>query len=363
MHYVIPNVQGLKTTRTRRRERDPRGKKLLFQVAQLHYERGQSKTAIADSLGVSVTQVVRLIREASAQGIVRITVSAPRHVALEEALGSTFGLRDVRVIAHSPDDGGLRTHLGREAARLFLELVRPRMKVGLGSGRTMYELVAALPQRPMPIEILPLALIVDQSLDVRSIDAMTLVTTLWFKFRPDAKALRMGLTFPGASLEKVRSLRDELLGPVLTRHLYNNFANTDILFFSASQPRQDSQIVDVTRTLGIGVPELKERGAVGDFLFRPVDGKGHEVDVGLEPFVLGIPLTLLRDVASANKKPVVLVAGGRDKLPVIRAGLEARYFNTLITDDDTASALLDDANGRREGGERESEPSCSIGGS
>lgn len=312
---------------------------MLFQVAQLHYEGRQSKTAIAASLGVSVTQVVRLIREASAQGIVQITVTAPRHVALERALGTRFGLRDVRVIPSSLDDGTLRSHLGREAARLFLEVARPGAAIGLGSGRTMYEMVAALPQRPMPIEILPLALIVDQSSEVRSIDAMTLVTTLWFKFRPDATALRMSLTFPGASLDKVRSLRDELFGTALTRHLDRRFESADAFFFSASHPRNDSQIVDVTRALGIDVPELRARGAVGDFLFRPVDARGHEVDVGLEPFVLGIPLTLLSGVARAGQKPVVLVAGGQDKVPIIRAGLEAGYFNTLITDDDTAIAL------------------------
>lgn len=342
---------GLKRTA---HQKAARGEKLFFQVAQLHYEGRQSKTAIAKRLGVSVTQVARLLREASAQGIVRISVTAPRQIALEGELATRFGLRDARVIPVSSDEADLRSHLGREAARLFLEVARPGTKVGIGSGRTMYEVVASLPQQPIPIEIFPLALIVDQSSEVRSVDAMTLVTTLWFKFRPHARALRMSLTFPGVSLEKVRSLRDELFGLAFTRHLNRYFENADAFFFSASHPRKDSQIVDITRVLGIGVPELHERGAVGDFLFRPVDAKGKEIDVGIEPFVLGIPLELLKSVAEEGRKPVVLIAGGKEKVPVILAGLEAHYFNTLITDDDTASMLLTGARGRREGEECES---------
>jgi len=246
----------------------------------------------------------------------------------------------------------LRSHLGREAARLFCEIAQPGTKIGIGSGRTIYELVSALPQRPTPVSIFPLALIVDQSTEVRSVDAMTLVTTLWFKFRPDARALRMSMTFPGVPLEKIRSLRTDLFSPGLVHDLNTYFETADAFFFSASQPRKDSQIVDITRELGIDVPELRERGAVGDFLFRPVDAEGVQIDVGVEPFVLGIPLELLKRASEEGQKPVVLVAGGKEKVSIIRAGLAAHYFNTLITDDETASMLLTRARGQREGEKR-----------
>ena len=320
----------------RRNSHDP---KSLFRVAQLHHEDRKSKTAIARHLGVSVTQVARLLREAAHQGIVRVSVEAPRHAEVEAELSKRFALREVRVLAAARDEASVRSQLAQEAARLFMDVARPGAKIGIGSGRTMFEMVAALPQQATKVEVFPLALIADQSSEVRGVDAMTLVTTVWFKFRPDAHARRMTL-LPGVPFDTLRTLRQELFDSRFMDGLETYFRSADAFFFSASHPRKDSQINDITDYLGIGVHGLRERGAVGDVLFRPVDASGAPVNIGIDPFVLGISLDALRTVSGDASKPVVLVAGGKQKLSIVLAGLKAHYFNTMITDDETAEALL-----------------------
>ncbi len=324
--------------------------KLLFTVAQLFYEQGRSKTEIAKELRVSVTHASRLLREALSRGLVEISVRAPRHEAIERRLAATFGLREARVISSVPDETSLRAHLGAEAARMFGSIVRDGLRIGIGSGRTMYELINALPERAIAIEILPLALIADQSMEVRSIDATTLVNTLWFKFRPAAKALKMNLAFPAISLERLRSLLRTLFQPAFLDDFQQQLKRAYACFFSASQLRKDSQILDITGAHDVSFDQLKELGVVGDYLFRTVDSEGRPVSVGLDEYVLGVTLDTLREISSNPEKWVVLVAGGREKTVVIEAGLSARYFNTLITDDETAEYLLRTQERRSPGG-------------
>jgi len=237
------------------------------------------------------------------------------------------------------DEAARREQLGREAARCFRDVAASGARIGIGSGRTMYEFVSALSHQPSAVELFPVALIADESTEVRSIDAMTLVTLAWFKLRPDARAFRMVLTFPGVSLDKVRAVRETLFDAGLSEDLDRYFASADAFFFSASQPRKDSQIVEITSRFGIGVRDLVERGVVGDILFRTVDENGKAVDVGLEPFISSVPLEILKTQAAQCSKVVALVAGGAEKVPVIQATLRARYCNTLITDDETAQLL------------------------
>lgn len=314
--------------------------KLLFAVAQLHFEQAKTRTEIAKDLGVSAMHVSRLLREAIKRGIVRISVRAPRHEALEHRLATKFGLRDVRVVSAISDETSLRAQLGAEAARIFRDVAVEGARVGLGSGRTMYEMVKAIPEHPLAVELFPLAVIADQSTEVRSLDATTLVTTLWFKFRPAAKAMKMNLTFPAVPADALRSLFATYFDARFLTELRDYIRTANALFFSASHLRKDSQILDITDPQGVSFEDLGAKGVAGDYLFRTIDAQGQSLAVGLDDYVLGVGLETLGELATMNDKTVALVAGGPEKAIVIAAGLQAGYFNTLITDDETAARLL-----------------------
>lgn len=315
--------------------------KVAFSVSQLFYEEGWTKSDIAKKLGVSVTHVSRLLREAHKLGIVRISLRSPRHEAIEQELASAFGLREVRVITACEDEAALRAHLGTEAAALFVQISRAGSRLGIGSGRTMYEMVKALPERPLAVEIFPLALITDRSPEVRSVDAATLVNTVWFKCRPNARALKGGLlSFPGVSSAELRSFVEKTLSPSFIESFHQLVVNADALFFSGSQLRKDSQILDITRERGLDLAELQQLGVVGDLLFRTVDENGKLVNVGIEQYSLAPDLETLKQLSRDRSKSIALVAGGRDKHSIVRAGLKAGCFNVLLTDDETASELI-----------------------
>jgi DNA-binding transcriptional regulator LsrR (DeoR family) len=78
------------------------------------------------------------------------------------------------------------------------------------------------------------------------------------------------------------------------------------------------------------------RGAVGDVLSHFIDKDGNPVHTGIEDRLISTPLETLRQLDN-----VVGVAAGKNKVEGIRAALRGRYLDILVTDEETAQALID----------------------
>ena len=81
---------------------------------------------------------------------------------------------------------------------------------------------------------------------------------------------------------------------------------------------------------------LQKQGAVGDILSHFIDIHGHLIDSDLEKRLMSPPLTKIE-----NFNNVVGVAGGPHKIEAIYATLMGSYLDVLITDEDTAAAILE----------------------
>ena len=83
------------------------------------------------------------------------------------------------------------------------------------------------------------------------------------------------------------------------------------------------------------IAPLKAKGAVANMLCYFVDAAGRLVDHEVNGRVMAIGLDVVSQVPN-----VVLAAGGKRKVAAILAALKAVSTNVLITDSDTATALL-----------------------
>lgn len=107
---------------------------------------------------------------------------------------------------------------------------------------------------------------------------------------------------------------------------------------------------DLTRSLlvrdalprDVTAGELVSLGGVGDIIGNILDADGNPVAHDLNNRLIGLTLDDLRQVPN-----VILAAGGAHKVPIIRAALRAGIVNTLVTDENTATALLDEDQPRR----------------
>lgn len=305
----------------------------------MFYEQSLSKSEIARRTSLSVTHVNRLLREGTRSGVVEIRINPRSAQSLESSLIRVFGLRDARVVASSVDVESTRVDLGRAAATLFDELVSDATSVGIGSGKTLFEMASRLPERPRAISIYPANLIVEQDLRVTGVSANSVSTIAWFRSRPSAKAWRLEMFFPGMTRETLTDYANELSRTHALEQLRENISALDVYFLGASDFRKDSQLFRLRNQLAEETNTCPP--AVGDVAFNLLDGSGGEVDFGLEEMVMKVPASVLRKHVVEGQRLVVLLAGGKKKSAVIAAALSARLCNVLVTDSDVAEELLE----------------------
>ena len=312
----------------------------LVAVSRLFYEQQLSKTQIGERLQMSITHVNRLLKEAVRRKIVEISIKAPNSEDLEQQLKEQFGLKDAIVIAMPEEGEYLRTELGQAGADYFEKHVGDGSKVGIGSGRTIFEFCIALKEKPRKVDFSPIAVFAQRDLLVKGIDSNTAVNIAWFKGRPEAKASRVELFFPNEDASSVEKLTQKLKRNAVVERFADHIDDLDFYFFSCSQLRKDSQLVEIAETCGKGIKDLQRSGVIGDFLFSTIDKEGKYVPNCIQKRCLYIDLKSLKRASASKQRSVVLMAGGREKFPVIRAGLVAGLFNVLITDVGTAQSLL-----------------------
>ena len=80
---------------------------------------------------------------------------------------------------------------------------------------------------------------------------------------------------------------------------------------------------------------LQKNDAVADICSRIITRDGRICSETLDSRTIGIELDELR-----KKEYSIAVAGGKEKLPAVQAGLRSGVFNILITDEYIALNLL-----------------------
>ena len=314
--------------------------KNLVTVSRLFYESQLSKTQIGERLHISITHVNRLLKEAIRRGVVQIKVKAPHFEDLELELKEKFALLDARVVAVPDQEKYLRAELGKAGASYFEENFKKGQKVGIGSGRTVLEMVSSISERARNLSLYPIAVFAKRSLDVRGIDANTAVNIVWFKSRPKATASRFEMFFPQENLGSVERNVKRLLGKPISEKFLQDISDLDCYFFSCGALRSDTQLYEIIQSNGTRIESMKKSGVIGDFLFNTINSKGEYVRNSIEKSCLKLSIPMLKKTASNNRKKIVLIAGGKSKFTVIKAGLKGKLFNTLITDSQTAESLL-----------------------
>ncbi|SDN45997.1 DNA-binding transcriptional regulator LsrR, DeoR family [Actinomyces ruminicola] len=123
-----------------------------YEAASMYYVQGETMDVIARHLGVSRSTVSRLLARARADGIVRITLTAPGGAGtLEAALHDTFNV-SARIVPVR--EGTTEIHrleqVAAVAAEELVTLAPENGVLGTAWGTTMSEVSAALPRRRVP---------------------------------------------------------------------------------------------------------------------------------------------------------------------------------------------------------------------
>jgi deoxyribonucleoside regulator len=314
----------------------------MVRCVQLHFRAQRHQKEIARELGLSSSKVSRLLKRAFADGLVRVEIELPKRPRLEAALVDRFRLRDAVVIPLG-ESRDLKEDLGTAAARYFEKVAADGARVGLSCGYTLYQLIRALRERRLrDLEIYPLS--GESTLQLVDLFPNTLVGMMAAKYRPHVRAYALPVQVLGSFAAAQRERR-RLLQKGEVRRIYRAASDVDIALVGIGMIGEATAgFCSVAEFYGVSVRRLRALGVVGEVNYHPFDRDGKLIDrKELRPLtqrVLAVPPSRLRDLSAQYRKLVIAVAGGPDKHAAILGAMRGRFANVLVTDEDTAEALL-----------------------
>ena len=306
--------------------------RLLYKVAKAYYEDEKTQQQIAEAFGFSRPTVSRMLKRAREQGVVDITVIPPREGAtdLERALESAWGLAEAVVVpVDDPvDQESVVRELGPAAAECLVRRLPQDAVLGITWGRTMSALVDALPSQTRPD-----VTIVQINGGLGPVGALEHSTELGRRMAGKLGTTLKLLPVPG--VVSTREAADALRGEKQIADALSLAAEADIVLVGLGVPTSDSVLVrDGTIITQRDLTNLREAGAVGDIALRYIDEEGEPVGSEIDERIIGLSLEQIVEIPQT-----IGVAGGEEKVDVIRAALRGGLLDVLVTDDFTARSL------------------------
>lgn len=305
---------------------------LSVRVAELYYDDNRTQDEIGALLKISRWKAGRLLSHARERGIVRIEIVHPRarRLALERQLRERFALKDAVIVPAPDHEEGITTRVAQAAADYLTQLRPAPRTLGVSWGRTLDAVAEQLPVG-WASGVTVVQINGGVALNRRAGTAATLAATIAQRGSGSAVLLPSP-----AILERVETKRaieaDRTVADVLA------LAGTASAYlYSAGVADATSVLVESGYLAPGDVAELVRRGAVGDVVGRYIDAAGHTVDPGLDERTVGLGLDELRSAETA-----IFVVAGRSKHDVARAVVTSGLCTVLVSDENTARALLED---------------------
>jgi deoxyribonucleoside regulator len=308
---------------------------LLVEAARLYYEHGFSQERISRKLEVSRPTVSRLLQEARNEGIVRIEIFDPldRGSRIEDQLQEKFQLKRAIIVPNDGEsDDVIKQRLGEAAVILLDQLLIEGITLGVSWGTTMQAVAGKLRRRNIKDMT-----VVQLNGGISKAEYDTHASEIAQKMGLNYSAIPFLLPLP-AVLDHAKLKRAIVSDKNISRAL-ELARKADVAMFTVGSFGHDSVLVKADYFEPDEIDSLIERGAVADICSRIIDHDGNICSKKLDARTVGIELEDLK-----QKPYSIAVAGGKEKLDAIRAGLKGQWFNTLITDEWVAHELLNQSN-------------------
>lgn len=306
---------------------------LLARVASLYYERDMDQSAIARELGMSRSNVSRLLKEARERGIVQVRVFWPlsRHLELERHLQQAFDLPQAIILAgRDIEEDEAHARVGELAARYLDSVLEPDTILGVSWGRAIHELVHAFSGRARP-GVTVVQMMGGVGSANPTMDGSDLARRLADAIGGTYHYLQAPLVVRD-SLVKDALLQEASISQVLD---LARRAQIALVGIGGVEPGQTSLLRAGYISLA-DLERVKHEGAVGEICGRYFDSEGRICQASIDDRVMGIELEALKE-----KERVIAVVCGGGKAAAVLGTLRGRFVHTLVTDERCAVRVLE----------------------
>lgn len=305
--------------------------RLIAQVLSLHYEEERLQSEIAKELELSTAKVNRLIKQGRELGMLQITIKSPlmRFFELEREISERWNIKKCLVVPAVT--GSAQTTLnevGKGAATLLQDTIRDGDTIAISGGKTLSVMIENMSvNSEYDVSVVPMTGGVQGQ---HYTDVNHIATELADKLSGRATLLHAPLHADSEterdlimSLKSVREVMDKA-----------RTANVAVVGIGA--------VVAADSTYYVAHPvseaereRLYQSGVRSEFL-------GHLIqrDGSLSGNTYNSRLVAMPPQELAHIPVTIAIASGEEKVEPVAAALSGGYFNSLVTDEHTATALL-----------------------
>lgn len=308
---------------------------LLAEVAQRYYIEDQTQEQIARSIGVSRSNVSRMLKEARRLGLVEIRIHHPlaTDAELRSSIMEAFHLTDCLVLAQSdsPGESSPAAVLGRVgdlAARYLDEHLDDSAVVGVGWGSTVYHVVISkhLRKRSSATVVQLMGSVGGATPDVDGAQVAgrlgrTLGARVYYLHAP------MVVTDPAV---RAGLMRDQHI-----RKTLEMAKRSSVLLVSVGAISEASGLYRAGYLNDADLEFIKDQGAAGDICGSYYRLDGTPCSLELEERTVAVPATVMREIPLR----IGVGCGTSKALPSVGA-VRAGLVDVLIIDDSCAREML-----------------------
>lgn len=300
---------------------------LLADVARRFYLLDETKSQIADALGISRFKVARLLTEAKETGVATIEIhdGSPISPNLAPCLRDHLKLKDVIITPSCRDMDTERDSMGRAGARYLCDRLHEGQVVGFSWGRTLMSIATHVHDMPRATFVQLTGVVGNNP----SQSPIAILTHMCQESDCEAKAL-----FAPLFSSSPEAARAAVVEPAAAETL-SYYPKLDLAFLSVGA--WNTRITQLVQHLDAAeIKRLDDIDTIADFSGMFFDADGHYLETPINDRRISIGIEdLLRT------PDTVVVAGGKDKADAILAICRTGIPTCLITTDDVARALLD----------------------
>lgn len=308
----------------------PRDRALLVKAARMYYEQELSQDQIAAEIGVSRSNISRMLTDARAQGIVQIKIveHAMRDALLESRLLELLPIKHIRV-ARILDGIDETTAVGILAAEALVERLKPNSTVAISWGTTLHAMINALESEYLPgVQLVPM------------VGGMTTLSTS----ASGDDLIRIMASKLSATYETILApavvssvdARDAFSAEPTVANVLDRATEADIAVVGIGAARSSStmELLDTA-----GLPEKLHNSLLhsmaGDMAARFYDIDGKELDHPWNDRIIGVELEQIRRIPY-----VIGAAAGNAKSLAVLGAIRGGLVNEAIISSSTALAIV-----------------------
>ncbi|SMX33286.1 sugar-binding transcriptional regulator [Actibacterium lipolyticum] len=304
----------------------------IAEVCWHYFMNEMTQAEVAKMLDVTRLRVNQAIQRAKAQGIVKIQIESPfiARTEMQSELKDVLGIE--RAVVAPANSGGYDYHrpTGAALAALITERVRTASwkSIGVSWGLTLDTAIRRLPRQSHPdLEVVS---ILGGTAQGSTFNAFGIASG----FADVLGAHYSILTAPIYLSDGID--RDLFLSQTSLKEHFQKFQSLDAVLLTCSNVSDKSFLVSHGLPKEMEPEALIEQGAIGDVLGQFLDKDGNSVSKYVDDRTIGMPLDSVQAVPEK-----IMAAAGPHKVDIIRAACHRGLVDTLVTDDVTASLILE----------------------